>query len=258
MNRRSALFVLAGSATALRASDPSRVPVLVELFTSEGCSSCPPADALLISLDRQSIDGVEVIPLSEHVDYWNHLGWKDSFSSPLFSARQQQYAVRFGVDSVYTPQMVINGRGEALGSDSSKVYTAIERDAKAARASLRIQVLDPVGDDPPNAVRLKVTVDAIPESLKKETLDLLLAVTESGLSSSVRNGENAGRVLRHTGVVRSLTRVAELEPKKSRGYTATLMTQVARNWDRRAVRAVLFLEGRDTRAIAGVASCTLG
>jgi hypothetical protein len=258
MDRRTALLALAGSVPALRASGSSRVPVLVELFTSEGCSSCPPADALLTHLDRQPIDGVEVIALSEHVDYWNHLGWRDAFSSPLFSARQQQYALSLHKDSVYTPQMIVNGREEAPGSDPQSVFSAIQRAAKAARAALHIERMSAGRDDPPNALRLRVSVDAIPQSLRKETFDLLLAVTESGLSSQVRNGENAGRVLKHNGVVRSLTRVAELEPVKSRGYTATLLTQIARTWDPKSVRAVLFLESRDTRGIAGAAWCALG
>lgn len=243
---------------ALRASDGPRIPVMVELFTSEGCSSCPPADALLINLDQQPMDGVEIITLSEHVDYWNHLGWRDTFSSPLFSARQQQYAVRLKKESMYTPQMIINGREEALGSDQISVYRAIARAAKAPRAAIGVERVSPGHNDPANAVRMKVMIREIPENLRNETLDLLLAVTESGVTSSVRNGENAGRVLRHTSVVRSLTRIAELDPRKSRGYTATLMTQIARNWDRRSVRAVLFLEGQDSHAIAGAASCGLG
>src|SRR5689334_4635092 len=133
MRVSATLAILAAATSALAYAQDSRIPVIVELFTSEGCSSCPPADALLARLEKnQPVAGAEVIPLALHVDYWNHLGWADPFSSHQFSERQGEYAAVFGNDSVYTPQMVVDGVREFNGSNSSLAQEAI---AKAARES---------------------------------------------------------------------------------------------------------------------------
>lgn len=257
MKRRTALIALAGCVPALRGSESPRNAVLVELFTSEGCSSCPPADALLAQLERSSPAGVEIVALSEHVDYWNHLGWADAFSSPIFSARQRQYASKFRLESVYTPQMVFNGRAEAVGNDSAKVHAAIEEAAQVPRAALKIERASSHSEDGQDGTRVKAVVESLPVGARKETYELVLAITESGLTSNVSHGENSGRMLKHTGVVRSMTRIADLDPRKSRGYSATLMTQIAPQWNRSRLRAVLFLQSRDTQVVSGVAVCPL-
>src|ERR1051325_656657 len=117
----------AGEAGGARSNRP-RVPVVVELFTSEGCSSCPPADALLARMDEtQPVEGAEVVALAQHVDYWNSLGWSDPYSSHELSERQDEYARAFGHSGVYTPQMVVDGRDEFAGGDSDKAFETIER-----------------------------------------------------------------------------------------------------------------------------------
>src|SRR6478752_4847234 len=118
-----------------RAEGPT--PVIVELFTSEGCSDCPPADTLLEKLiATQPIAGAEIIGLGQHVDYWDRLGWKDRFSSSALTARQQLYQTRFATDSIYTPQMVVDGRAEFVGSDASAARKAIERTLTAPHGTI--------------------------------------------------------------------------------------------------------------------------
>src|SRR5258708_30000026 len=125
--------------TAAAGSGPRNI-VVVELFSSEGCSSCPPADDVLTQLaHRQPVPGVEVLALGEHVDYWDRLGWRDPFSSPAFSARQSNYDVRvFHADQVYTPQLVIDGRLERVGSDARAVQRAIEQAATSPKAAVTV------------------------------------------------------------------------------------------------------------------------
>src|SRR4051794_27969654 len=115
------------------------VTVVLELFTSEGCSSCPPADQFLQRLvDSQPIADVQIIALGEHVDYWDRLGWKDRFSSALFTTRQQTYGNTFNLSSIYTPQIVVDGRAELVGTDAEAARLAIERARAQAHGTVRI------------------------------------------------------------------------------------------------------------------------
>ncbi len=169
-------------------------PVVVELFTSEGCSSCPPADAVLLDLSRHTQDGgSDLILLGEHVDYWNYIGWTDRFSSAQFSDRQSEYAKKFHLGSVYTPQMVIDGHVQFVGNDVSEVQRKIQQEAqqpKPAQVSLKWEGK--------SRLNIKVQSPTAPHS------KVLLAVTEDGLSTSVGSGENGGRTLHHAAVVRQL------------------------------------------------------
>ncbi len=174
----------------------SRSAVLVELFTSEGCSSCPPADALL-----EALDSPEIVVLSEHVDYWNQLGWADPYSSARYSDRQRTYANRFGLDGVYTPQMVVDGAAEFVGSDRARAKNAIERAGHAEKATVRVFALEG---------RVRVEVDALPAALQKRGAGVYLALASNEATSQVLSGENRGRRVHHVAVVRDLTQIGEL------------------------------------------------
>jgi hypothetical protein len=229
--------VLAGGAGS-DASNPARVPVVVELFTSEGCSSCPPADAMLIDLERQPIPGAEVIVLGEHVDYWNRLGWNDRFSASQFSERQSRYASRFHLESVYTPQMVINGRTEFVGNDTARATKAI---ADAARPhGVPSIVISAAADS------LDVKISNAP----RHSLDVILAITESDLSTQVGKGENHGRLLRHTGVVRELRKLGATSGGQ---FAAQPRIALSPEWRRQNLRAIVFLQEPTSWEIAGAA-----
>lgn len=186
-----------------------RTPVLVELFTSEGCSDCPPADALLERLDRsQPVSGAELIVLSEHVDYWDGIGWKDPYSSHEYSERQDAYAGQFGLGTVYTPQMVIDGRFELVGSDERKAIATIESAAKTPKIPVRITSVH-LGAG--NIVALHVVAGPLPSSVAAGSAEVLIAMADESDESHVSRGENAGRTLKHISVLRSLTRAGTVD-----------------------------------------------
>jgi hypothetical protein len=193
------------------ANDSSqRTPVLVELFTSEGCSDCPPADALLERLDRsQPVSGAEIIVLSEHVDYWNDIGWRDPYSSHEYSERQGAYAGRFGLGSVYTPQMVIDGRFELVGSDERRAIQAIESATKSEKIPVSVSL---IRLEASGMVSLHVSAGQLPPSIPARSAVVLLSAADESDESHVSRGENAGRTLKHIAVLRSLTRVGMVGP----------------------------------------------
>jgi len=183
------------------------VPVLAELFTSEGCSSCPPADLLLEHLDRnQPVHGALVIALSEHVDYWDRLGWKDPYSSAVPTWRQQTYGQRFRLNSVYTPRMVIDGREQVLGKHTSAVQAAVAR----AAASPRLQVMVSGTAREAGGVRFTVEASQLPSKSDSKRADVWVALADDRVQSEVSWGENSGRRLIHVAAVRKLVKVGEV------------------------------------------------
>jgi hypothetical protein len=172
-----------------------RQPVLVELFTSEGCSDCPPADALLGQLDSQQfVPGAQAIVLSEHVTYWNHEGWHDPFSLGQMDERQQQYARQFGLGDVYTPQDVVDGAQQFVGNDPAQLRRAVARAAATPKLPVTINVVRQAAD---GSIAFSVRAD-------NAHATLVAAIAEDATSSHVARGENAGRTLHHVAVVRVL------------------------------------------------------
>ena len=182
----------------------SAVPVLLELFTSEGCSSCPPADRLLEKLDReQGIPGAEVIVLSEHVDYWNHLGWADPFSSAVYSERQREYASHLD-GQTYTPELVVDGVNGFVGSDQREAENAVRAASRQAKIPVHISA-----ERRDKKTRLAIHMDSTADGV------MYIALAHDAMKSEVLRGENAGRGLSHVAVVYSIEKVGKVDRGKN-------------------------------------------
>ena len=245
------------SPPALEPADGARSPVIVELFTSEGCSSCPPADAVLAQLQQtQPVAGAEVIALSEHVDYWNYIGWTDPFSSSAFSARQETYARAFGQqDNVYTPQMIVDGQTEFNGSATNKAREAIAKAAHSPKADVRLVIPETKDQKDNQKVRLNVSVKNVPPVNRGDVAEVILAITEDNLSSNVSRGENSGRKLAHTAVVREMRALGRVDPAKAFDSETTMA--IAKGWKRDDLRVVVFVQERAHRSVLGAAVLNL-
>jgi hypothetical protein len=237
------VYIVLGKTT--KASTPQKA-VVVELFTSEGCSSCPPADELLGHLRQDlSAKNIQVIPLGFHVDYWNSLGWKDRFSSAEFSRRQERYAQSLGVDGPYTPQMVVDGAVQFVGSDSGQAKRAISQQAsQQALAEVKISAAGT------NQLAVQVKTPAA----KKEG-NVMLAITEDNLATQVGSGENGGRTLHHAAVVRELRQLGRLHEGS---FEASIPLKLEKEWKREDLRAVVFVQEDAMGKIRGAASVALG
>ncbi|HEX8288352.1 MAG TPA: DUF1223 domain-containing protein [Pyrinomonadaceae bacterium] len=224
-------------------ADPitKKQPVLVELFTSEGCSSCPPADQALAFLDKeQPYAQAEIITLALHVDYWNNLGWRDEYSSPLFSQRQAVYAQRLKLDSAYTPQMIVDGRFQFVGSNLGEAGKAVMEAAKSPKAKVEAAFS--------NENILTIKVSDIP---KHGDSTLFLALAEDNLASNVKRGENAGKNLQHVSVVRELKPLAKIEAK-SDDYEQETAVNLQPEWKRENMKYVVFIQENESRKVLGI------
>jgi hypothetical protein len=231
----------ADPAAAPAAVDPAKPNVLVELFTSEGCSSCPPADRVLTLLGNQPVvPNVNIITLGFHVDYWDSRSWRDRFSSNLFTQRQQAYARGFKIDSTYTPHMVVDGSRELVGSNSGGAVDAIGKSAIQPKGLVSVTL---------DSGQLHIKVSGLPEHADST---VYLAVAEDKLASSVNGGENAGNKLEHSSVVRQLTSIGTVPAKQSAlNIDQNLPADAA--WKRENLKYVVFVQDNTTLKIIAVA-----
>lgn len=235
----AALTESTGSADPPNQKQPG--PIVVELFTSQGCSSCPPADRLLSKLAKDP----RVIPLAFHVDYWNYIGWSDPFSSKAWSQRQQGYARAFRSNRIYTPQLVVSGRTHVVGSHEAEVRRSIS-EALAAEPAGRVTVsVEPSPDG-----RLKISTGAKRLRPAAGPLDLWVAVYETGLTTKVGAGENASRTLANDFVVRRLEKALTLTGTTD---SAELVLGLDKRWNRERLGVAAFLQDPKTLAIQGAA-----
>ncbi len=238
----------------VRGSEPlhesgARTPVLVELFTSEGCSSCPPADRFLQKLDGQPIPGAEMIVLSEHVDYWNHIGWKDPYSARFYSERQSAYAKRFGLDSVYTPQIVVDGASEFVGSNSRLADKAFTKALGIPKIPVH---LSSISADASNTLHAHLETGTLGSSFGSPEADVYVAVALNRAESQVSAGENSGHRLAHVSVVRSLTKIGAL--KQGQALAQDVQLKLEPGSGSRNLRLIAFVQEPRQGRVLGAAS----
>jgi hypothetical protein len=212
---------------------------VLELFTSEGCSSCPPADDVLRELAKDS----NVMALSFHVTYWNRLGWTDSFSQKIFDERQYAYGEKFRANGVYTPQAIINGSAEMVGSKRAQVAQAVKKAVEAsAQVTISLTKTIKAGD-----IELHY---ALTGAIPKDAV-LQFAIVESGFSTKVKRGENNGQILKHDNVVR------DFETRKAANTEGVVSFFPLSGWQVKNCSVVAFVQEKDLGRIIGAAKVKL-
>lgn len=229
--------------SGLQAQTPAaRTPVLLELFTSEGCSSCPPADKLLAEIDKkQPVAAAQLIVLSEHVDYWNRQGWTDPFSSHALTERQEMYAARFGTEDIYTPELVVDGARSLVGSDWKKAESAIRESLREAKTPVNVTAKRNEAD-----AQIHVNVGS---SVGRKDAIVYLVLAHDRTQSHVAHGENAGRDLTHVAVAYSIREIAKVKPDAT--FDQDIRVPLAANSKAGDTRAVVFVKKEDATRVIG-------
>lgn len=223
-------------------------PVLVELFTSEGCSSCPPADGLLQKLDlHQPIAGAQLIVLSEHVDYWDHDGWKDPNSSAQLTERQDSYEHKLGESTPYTPQMIADGTTIVQMTKPDLVKQALEKAAASPKIPVRI---GDVTIDAGNATVLRAHIDT-DANVDNHNADVYLVVALDHVESQVLKGENSGRRLTHVAVAQEFAKIGKIE--KGRTFSQDVQLKLKPGTDPKNLRVIAFIQESGPGKLLGAA-----
>lgn len=243
----AAPFVIPANGAPPATVDATAVPVLVELYTSEGCSSCPPADVVFAGLERtQPVAGARIVPLGLHVDYWDRLGWTDPFSMPRASERQRSYAP-LGSGS-YTPQAIVDGRAEMVGSRRAALELAITEAAKRPHAAIAVDLSARTDATSPFEITLRIS--ALPAGSASDA-QAVVALTQNVARVAVPRGENSGSTLEHTAIARDLVVVGAVPA--AGGSLKTTMKPPS-GVTAKDLRIIAFVQERGTRRVLGTAT----
>lgn len=228
-----ALLILTTGVIGLSA----KTPVLVELFTSQGCPNCPEADRVLAQLENtQPIAGAEIITLAWHVNLWDSFNWKDEFSSPVFTQRQVIYSRVLFISEIYTPQMFVDGTIHFVGSRQDKATKAIAQAIKTAKPEINLSV---------SGEKLLINIPNLP---KHQSATVYLALTESNLVRKIGRGNNEGKTLEHPSVARGLHAIGSIDAQTSQ-FKAETFFQMQPEWKRENVKIIVFVQENATRKI---------
>ena len=242
------LLCAATPGQAQSAAAPKLTPILIELFTSEGCSSCPPADAFLKQLDQaQPIPGAQAIVVSEHVDYWNHDGWTDPYSSSALTARQDAYVRVFAEYSAYTPQLIVNGEMELHLASQAQVAQTLLKAAKVQQLPVSVGGLSIEGNSP-SVLHAHIDADG---SASRHNAEVWAVIALNHAESQVTRGENGGRRLEHAAVALDLVRVGKLE--KGKPFSQDFSTRLKPGVDPKNLRLIVFVQESGPGDVLGAA-----
>lgn len=245
------LFSTPSFAAECSISSPNRRASLIELYTSEGCSSCPPADKWLSSLESRGIRSELFVPLAFHVDYWNYIGWVDRFAQSRFTSRQRSVAARDRLSTIYTPQVVLNGKDYRAWRRQN--IPALVKAISETKPDASIQLKSSQSAD--NRIHINVTAK-VPNKQDRNNAQLYIAIYENHLSSSVASGENSGRFLSHDYVVRNFSRPYSIETDRA-SMSVSHEVHMKSEWKPQDLGIAVFIQNQRTGKVYQAVSMPL-